>query len=59
MGFQAVHQDLLVRPAKDPVVAFDACTLERVDAKVAESCFRVVPTKFAWNEGGYFVGLKA
>src|SRR5207249_9328514 len=28
MGFKAVHQDLLVRALKDPVVAFDARALE-------------------------------
>src|SRR5947208_16772200 len=30
MGFKAVHQDLLVRALKDPVVAFDARALESV-----------------------------
>ena len=30
MGFESVHQDLLVRPSKDPVVAFDARVLESV-----------------------------
>ena len=35
---EAVPQNLLVRPTKDPVAAFDACILECGHAKVAEPC---------------------
>ena len=59
MGFEAVHQDLFVRPAEDPVVALDAGVLERIHSEVAEAHFRVVLPALAGNEGNHLVELEA
>ena len=58
MGFKAVHQDLLVRALKDPVVAFDARALNPEDGtglklpRIARIRMTALfPTRIAVNQG--------
>src|SRR5439155_7270786 len=54
VGFEPVHQDLFVRPAKDPVVALEARIPERVYSEVAEARLREVFSALTGNGGNNF-----